>query len=282
MPTAPAKSKRRWLLPAVAVAILAIGVIVGLVIGNSSDGTDATKPRPTHPSTSSTTAATTTTTAPAVTTTLGVPVPASAAGALFQALPPPVLQSIKGPDTDCHALGDTGWTVDRCDTFTRAAAGGTDRTVIIVESKPSGGVGAARRAVIARWSQGKGGWLVDLLAKDDTGSQFASITYVAKDLTGDGTNELVVGVRMQGSGSILSLDVVGSLFDGPAVVAHRELSHGQAAVAATGITDWDAKYEGGAPNCCPSYFQQAVVRWNGSAWVVSNGPHVANAGSGDF
>lgn len=169
----------------------------------------------------------------------------------------------------------------QCNTFAQAGPSGAS-VVALVEKQPGPAATEAWRAFVLHFSYGSGKWLVDLEYDDDSGAQTSSIKYVVKDMTGDGISELVFGFHLLGSGAILDYDVVDGLFSGVHVAVHRELSHGQAKVAVSGVTDWQAKYENGAPNCCPTYIEQDTVSWSGSGWVITPGPHSSGAGSGDF
>jgi hypothetical protein len=251
---------------------------------STSIDTGTTLDLPTVTSEVTTTPPSVTTTARATATTSATPttVVVSPNGALLQPVPQPATQSTEPPTADCHSLGDSGWTVAECNTFNQTGPSGTNTAVALVEKKQGSGPSNAWRAYILHFSQGKGTWLRDLAYADNNGYQVDTVSYVAKDMNGDGVNEVVFGFRMQGSGGNLGYDIVDRMFTGVRVGAHRDLSHGQAKVATTGVTEWDAKYEGNAPNCCPTYIQQSKVSWNGAAWVLTTGPRVKNAGPGDF
>jgi hypothetical protein len=93
------------------------------------------------------------------------------------------------------------------------------------------------------FSQGKGAWLLDLRHTDDAGQTVTGVRVRKGDLTGDGKPELVFGFRISGSGAILAYDIVVDSAGGdPRVAASRELSHGQATVAAPVVNDREAKY----------------------------------------
>ena len=168
--------------------------------------------------------------------------------------------------------------------FNQSGPGGPQKQVVLTEKKPGPGASQAWRAYVAHFSYGHGVWDTDLSYADDTGSTVSSITYVFKDMNGDGVDEVVFGFRLLGSGSGLTYDLVDGLFGHVKVAVERQLSHGQANVQNTGITDWDAYFGPSDPNCCPSYFNQSTVVWSSSSsgWVVIAGPHVPSAGSGSF
>jgi hypothetical protein len=99
------------------------------------------------------------------------------------------------------------------------------------------------------------------------------------DLTGDGKPEMVFGYHLTGSGSILAYDIVEGSASPLAVSAARQLSHGRAMVVPGSITDYEAKYPNGEPNCCPAYIQVSEVTYSGGQFrVVETGQNDAGTG----
>jgi hypothetical protein len=201
-------------------------------------------------------------------------------GATLEAAPQPTVQSTQGPSTDCHGLGDAGFTVDDCGRV--EMAGGT--RVWLVETKPATAASAPfkpLRAYVMHFSQGRGAWLVDLRHADDAGQTVTGVRVREADLTGDGKPELVFGFRVSGSGAILAYDIVVDSAGGdPKVAASRQLSHGQATVAAPVINDREAKYPNGEPNCCPAFIQKSTVSFSGGSFrVVETGRDDPTTGS---
>ena len=260
---------------------IGMGVVVGLVllvaaflIGRAVSGDDDGKDVAAGTTTSSVVGATSTvvgatslapvtTDAPApVTTAVPSGTVVTSAGAFLEEAPQPTVHSTKGPDSDCALLVDVGWTVDKCD---RVVMAGGER-VWLTEFRPSGPF-KEWQAVVLHWSQGKGAWLVDLQLGDQ--DEFAEVNVRAADLTADGPPELVFGFHLTGSGSILVYDIV---VDGPGdlaiVGASRQLSHGRATVVPGLITDYEAKYPNGEPNCCPAYIQVSEVTYSAGAFRV--------------
>ena len=216
----------------------------------------------------------TTTPAPPATTTPPTTVVVSPNGAFLQPVPQPSTQSTQPPTADCHSLGDTGWTVAQCNTFNQTGPSGTSVVVALIEKKKGSGPSNAWRAYMLHFSQGKGTWLRDLAYADDNGVQVVTASYVAKDMKGDGFDEVVFGFRLQGSGSYLDYDIVDGMFSGVHVGAHRSLARGQAKVTAGGVSDWQGLSDGS--------YQQSKVGWNGAAWVLTTGPRIGTPGAGDF
>jgi len=194
------------------------------------------------------------------------------AGALLEPAPQPTLQSTNGPDSDCTTLGDASWTLDGCAPV--AMAGGT--WVWLTEYRPSGAL-KEWQAYVLHWSQGKGAWLTDLRLSETMG--IAQVNVRQLDLTGDGKAEMVFGFHRTGSGSILVYDIVSGSASPLAVSASRQLSHGRATVTSGGITDYEAKYPNGEPNCCPAYIQVSEVTYSGGQFRVVETGH-DDAGTG--
>ena len=123
------------------------------------------------------------------------------------------------------------------------------------------GTGALRAYVFRRLVGNQ--WTVALSAADDDGVEFAGIVVRVEDVSGDGRPDIVFGIRHQGTGQILELDVV----EAPGqVTLHRELDKGTAAVAPGQLEDWAAQFGPEDPNCCPSSFLHTVIRVEGGAW----------------
>ena len=267
----------------VALGVLAVIllVVVAFLAGRGGSGSDddvasggtTTTSGPALTTTSATPETTAAGDGPAATSipapaTTGVPsgTVVTASGALLEQAPQPTLHSTAGPDTDCTALADGGWTLDGCAPVDMA--GGT--WVWLTEYRPSGPV-KEWRALVLHWSQGKGAWLTDLRLADATG--IAQINVRQLDLTGDGKPEIVFGYHLDGSGSILAYDIVQGSTSPLAVSAARQLSHGRATVAPGAITDYDAKYPNGEPNCCPAYIQVSEVTYSGGQFRVIETGH---------
>jgi hypothetical protein len=153
-------------------------------------------------------------------------------------------------------------------------AGGT--WVWLTEYRPAGAL-KEWQALVVHWSQGKGAWLTDLRLADTMGIAQVNVRQV--DITGDGKPEMVFGYHRTGSGSILAYDIVEGSTSPLAVSAARQLSHGRATVAPGSITDYEAEYPNGEPNCCPAYIQVSVVTYSGGQFrVVETGQNDPGTG----
>ena len=214
----------------------------------------------------------TTTTSPAtprvVVTTTTVPPPApvvTGAGAVLTPPAGPLDRSM--PDGSCRDLADPGFAAD-CG----PAQTGSADLVWLTESGPGGGL----RAYVFRHGTGKS-WSAVLSVTDDTGTRFAHIKVRVGDPAGNGYQQLAFGFLEQGSGAVLSVDLV----DGTGVVVvHRRLDHGSARVSTGELDDWSAAPAPPAtqqPACCPSTFSHGVVRYTDGAWRLVSASNVSSS-----
>jgi hypothetical protein len=264
---------------AAAVALLAAVTAVVVAVATRDDGREASPPTSRPSTTTSSTTSTTVLSLP----TLPPPPGATAAdkaGALLAAPAPSVTKSTASPTADCHTLGDPGWTVADCSTVTMA---GGRRAWLTEHRSVPGSATDGWRAYVVRWSQDEGAWLVDLRFEDDAAAQVLGVNVIAADLTGDTKPELVFGFHYTGTSEVLGYDVVADGPGGTAVTrVHRDLERGAAMVAGGKITDYDAQYPNGEPNCCPAYVQESTVSHQDGAWYVTPVARRDAAGPGNL
>jgi hypothetical protein len=96
-------------------------------------------------------------------------------------------------------------------------------------------------------------------ARDDYGG----VQVAAADLDGTAGDELVIGLRNEGTGALLEIEIVGA--DGT-VLAHDTLDRGRAQLDHGVLRTWSAKYLPDDPNCCPSAYEEALVGRGGGRW----------------
>jgi hypothetical protein len=198
----------------------------------------------------------------------------------FLVAPPTGMVTPAGISEPCQALASPQWQTTQCGSLD----GGRGPMVWLVQSHPGSSGQPAWRAEVLTYSDGAGGWVVDLWTPPDVGQALQSIKVKTTDL-GGGLTGVVFGYRHQGSGYNLEYDIVvrdqGSI---PRVGAHRgPLSHGAAVVEAGGITEYEAQYPTGEPSCCPAYFQESQVTRNSQgAFYLFTMAHVAAAPPSDF
>jgi hypothetical protein len=132
----------------------------------------------------------------------------------------------------------------------------------LIESRTAG-ANPGLRAYVFRG--GTGGVQTPVLeAFDDPGQRFAAIKARVESVAGDGTEQIVFGLRNQGSGQVLSIDLV----QGTGVVAaHIDASKGAGRLSAGQLDVWSAVFQASEPNCCPSMFEHATVR-DVNGWKV--------------
>ena len=142
--------------------------------------------------------------------------------------------------------------------------------------------GTGWQAYIAYYDTDKGSWVKLLGYRDAPGDAVTSITGRSAPLSGAG-EDVVFAYRNQGTGQILSYDIVGTNSD-PTILAHREISHGEATLDGPAILDTEAQYPNDEPNCCPAYFQQNRVSWRDSdgVFVVTPTSRQSEPQRGDF
>jgi hypothetical protein len=111
-----------------------------------------------------------------------------------------------------------------------------------------------------------------LIAPDPDAALWSGISLVTADLDGDHVKELVFGFRSQGSGGLLSIDVV----SGDAVKAHLgDLPQGAATVAPGALDTWSAVYAAADPVCCPSALQHLLIHGRRGVYTVAKDEQVA-------
>jgi hypothetical protein len=177
----------------------------------------------------------------------------------------------------CAAWYDAGWSGDDCGLAAPAPATPSNSLGWAVEHQANASTGLNAWRAFVMTSGDDGQWRIRLVA-GDAGGHWSGVKVVSRDLSGSGRPDLVFGYRLLGTSSFLQYDVVDREPGGaPAVVAHRELSHGSATVGSGGLVDYAAEYPGGEPNCCPPYFTMTVLKWSSGAFHVESSSHVAPA-----
>lgn len=179
------------------------------------------------------------------------------------------------PDTPCAVLVDPDWE-GTCGI--EEMAGGRAIWVVQHQTVPESCCWAWVVRVFV-YSADAGGWYPALEAADLTGTVWSSASVVTEDLTGNGTPEIVAGIRFQGSAETLGYDLVIWRQSDPAPVvgAHPdgELAHASVTIAPEQADEYAAQYPNGEPDCCPPYFSHRRITWNGSAFVATTLDNVA-------
>lgn len=185
------------------------------------------------------------------------------------------VESDAGPDAPCRNIVDQGWSQVSCD-----AAGSY---YWFVERRGAvGEQGTGWQAFLATFDTSRGSWVKLLAYADPSGQQMTAISGRTASLSSKEGN-VVFAFRNQGTGQILSYDILGVEGD-PTVLAHRDVAHGEATLDGPTILDSEAEYPNGEPNCCPAYFQQSRVSWRDSdgQFVVTPVARDNDQPQGDF
>lgn len=94
-------------------------------------------------------------------------------------------------------------------------------------------------------------------------------TVVSTNLDRRPGEEMVVGIRNQGTGGILQLEIIGG---SGTVVGHLTVDRGRAVVGPGAIEVWEAQYGPDDPNCCPSAFaHRRIVFAEGRYRIIDEG-----------
>ena len=175
-----------------------------------------------------------------------------------------------GNGPGCGIWHHPGWTQDACAIVQVFGSDATGGVAWITEHKAST---SGRRVSLMTSGPSDTAWHVKLYAIDDPGGNFVAITVKSGDITGDGQPEILVGIRMVGTGQVLNLDGVQRLSGhDPAVIIHRELVRGHAVVGSGNLTDYSA---------AGSAYEKTVITDGGGAFHGSTSG-VATAPAGDF
>jgi hypothetical protein len=117
------------------------------------------------------------------------------------------------------------------------------------------------------------GWDLALATRPEAGEAgpvFAQVTAKAADVTGDGSDELLLGYRNEGTGMILDVDVVGTDDAGtPRVLAHDELYKGSVVIRDGHFVAYTPVYRRADANCCPTWVARDVLRYDDGAFTVA-------------
>jgi hypothetical protein len=193
------------------------------------------------------------TTSTTSTTVPGAPV-LNGNGAVLRPPPPGTPARPLGAKPDCHSLVDPGFS-GSCGT----ANGRLGLLYWVVETKPG-----SWRAFVYRGDT-PGVATPMLQAIDDDASDFSLVKVNVVDVSGDHADELVFGFHLQGSGAIVSMDVV----EGHGVAVHRDYAQGSVRPSPGQIDAWGAVPQAGGA----SGFAHEVIRAVQGAWrIVASTP----------
>lgn len=261
---------RTWLLAAsVAVAMFALGALVGYAIGRSGR-VEVAAPASPVPSPS----AAVSTLPPAVATPSPGQLPAIGTDGRILADGSRAVVAV-APNAQCIALITAG-TLGECGEVPVAG----NRVVWVIESSPTTTATRAFTVRVFTFVPDESGWVEWLRAEDAAGERWTDVKVVGRDLTGDGVPELVVAFHGQGDTEPLSADVVSYTEVGvPQVVSHLpDADHGSLVFATAGFDLYAGRYPANEPACCPPVFsRQSVAYLDGFFRITGTEDVVPNA-----
>jgi hypothetical protein len=193
-------------------------------------------------------------------------------------LGPPAEQVVRSlaPDQGCQMLLDSG--NGECQVV-RTLHG--DLVVTVEHGRRLGHVLVTRPWIVHVYRPSTAlpdGWELALSTRAEDrepGPLFAEVVARGVDVTGDGHDELVLGYRSEGTGQILDVDVVGTDAEGrPSVLGHDQLYKGNVVFRRGHLVAYVPVYRRADANCCPTWIQRLVFRYDGGAFRVDAGRRV--------
>lgn len=119
------------------------------------------------------------------------------------------------------------------------------------------------RVRVLTYSDELNGWVEQLRADDLDEPPWMSVRVVARDLTGDGKPELVVGYHYAGSGQDLGTDIVVNSTGVPRALHLDDAVHGSVVFQGRNLIQYRADPAPADANCCPSAFARTRIQWDG-------------------
>lgn len=116
-------------------------------------------------------------------------------------------------------------------------------------------------------------WVPRLRLLEPDPFTWSSVTLKAADIDGGPNEELVSGIRYEGTGHYLDIDVIDAIGGNPAVVAHVPgADHGIAFTEDDlGVWIYTAVFDDADPLCCPSRYSQYLLTSDSGDWILSEG-----------
>lgn len=116
-------------------------------------------------------------------------------------------------------------------------------------------------------------WVPRLRLLEPAAGTWSSVILKAADIDGGPNEELVSGIRYEGTGRYLDIDVIDAIGGNPTVVAH--VPGADRGIAFTeenlGVWIYTAVFVAEEPNCCPSRYSQYLLLSDGGDWILSEG-----------
>lgn len=254
------------------IALFALGLLVGFLIGRSGDDDVVTEPSP-SPSATTSPGPTVTTSPDVVTPSPGQePAITTEGQVLLEGDRPVVAVAATAP---CESLVSPGL-LGECG---EVPVSGT-RVVWVVQRDTTADGSSAFTARVFTFVPDAGGWVEWLQASDPAGERWSDVNVLPADLTGDGVPELLVGFREVDERLTLEYDIVGYDQNGiPQVLAHpNDAARGSVVVAGGQILEYAAQYPNDEPACCPpSFLRRTIAFEQGFFRVIATETVLPNA-----
>lgn len=254
------------------VALFALGLLVGFLIGRAGRSEALTEPSP-RPSATPSPEPTVTTSPPVVTPSPGQePAITTEGQVLLEGDRPVVAAADTAP---CEALVSPGL-LGECG---EVPVAGT-RIVWVVQSDTTADGSSAFAARVFTFVPDAGGWVEWLQASDPAGERWSEVNVLPVDLTGDGVLELLIGFRDVDERLTLEYDIVGYDQNNlPQVLAHpNDAARGSVVVAGGEILEYAAEYPNDEPACCPpSFLRRTIAFEQGFFRVVATETSLPNS-----
>lgn len=119
-------------------------------------------------------------------------------------------------------------------------------------------------------------WVPRLRVLEPAPGTWSAVTMISADIDGGPNEELVAGIRFEGTGGYLDIDVIDVIGGNPKVVGHVDgLSKGIAYTESkTGVRLWGAEFGPEDAGCCPSSYSHNLLKSGAGGWVLDEGPPV--------
>jgi hypothetical protein len=235
------------------IALFALGLLVGFLIGRSGGSEVRAEPSP-QPNATTSPEPTVTTSPPVVTPSPGQEPAITTEGQVLREGDRPVVTA--AATAPCQSLVSPGL-LGECG---EVPVAGT-RVVWVVQrdTTPDGSSAFAGR--VFTFVPDAGGWVEWLQASDPAGERWSDVNVLPADLTGDGVPELLFGFRELDERLTLEYDIVGYGQNNlPQVLAHpNDAARGSVVVAGGEILEYAAQYPNDEPACCPPEFMRRTI-----------------------
>jgi hypothetical protein len=254
------------------IALFALGILVGFLIGRSGRDEVLTEPSP-RPSPTTSPDPTVTTSPEVVTPSPGQEPAITTEGQVLAEGDRPIVAV--AATASCESLVSPGL-LGECG---EVPVAGT-RVVWVVQRETTEDGSSAFTTRVFTFVPDAGAWVEWLQASDPAAERWSDVNVLPTDLTGDGVPELLVGFREVDERLTLEYDIVGYDQNGlPQVLAHpNDAARGSVVVAGGDILEYAAQYPNDEAACCPpSYLRRTIAFEDGFFRVIATETVLPNA-----